>query len=403
MLSASNSIGIATMGIPEPILCTSGPAMGIPSPVRSGARQEMRELQQICSVKDEHAEVTLATPLCKVNVAILLCRFAGGPPAARVLAASCKTVHAANLQDVCPSRLYVVGGLDSDYRVVDTVERYDPLTGSWESLPSLKSARAGSSAVAIAGRLYIIGGEASGHALNDVHRFDPWLNRWESLPSMHHGRIRAAAADGGGCLFVLGGLDGTKPLTSVECFDTRKLAWQDMPSMTRPRYAGVASSQAQWIFAIGGELTDAGMKASIERYDRKTGLWELMPSVQQPCCGAAMTLAASGRAALTFGGLSLSGQALSVSKQLPLDGLLTLNSEEEEDSPRWSCLPPMPTARHLASAAPYRGGAVAVGGKGSKFEAVRSVEFFNPENWNWEALPPLPSPRLRAAVVGGRL
>jgi hypothetical protein len=176
-----------------------------------------------------------------------------------------------------------------------------------------------------------------------------------------------------------------------------------MPDMTRPRYAGIASTQAQWIFAIGGELTDAGMKASIERYDRKMGLWELLPSVQQPCCGAALTLAASGRAALTFGGLSLSGQALSVSKQLPLDGLLNPNSEDDEDGPRWSCLPPMPTARHLASLASYRGGAVAVGGKGSKFEAVCSVEFFDPEQWNWEVLPPLPSPRLRAAVVGGRL
>jgi len=366
----------------------------------------MQDLQQTCAAATDDRVETLPAG---GPVAITLCIYAGGPVAARVLAATSTAFHTAifkgwrDINDVFDSRLYVVGGLDSDYRPVDTVERYDPLTDCWEALPQLKSARAGSSAVAAAGRLYILGGEASGHALNDVQRFDPWLNRWECLPSMHHGRIRAAAADGGGCIFVLGGLDGTRPLKSVECLDTHKLAWQDMPDLTQPRYAGIASAQAQWIFAIGGELTTAGMKASIERYDRRTGLWEALPSVQQPCCGAAITLVASGRAALTFGGLSLSGQALSVSKQLPLDGLLTSNYEDAEEAPRWSCLPPMPTARHLASAASYRGGAVAVGGKGSTFEAVKSVEFFNPENWNWEALPPLPSPRLRAAVVGGRL
>jgi len=378
--------------------------MSIPSPVRSGARLAMQEFQQTCAAKNEHAVDNI-----EASMAIPMCMFAGGPVAARVVAAVSRAFNTAIckgyrvLQDAFDSRLYVVGGLDSNYSAVDTADRFDPWTNSWEPLPPLKSARAGSSAVTAAGRLYIIGGEACGHALKDVQRFDPWLNRWESLPSMHHGRIRAAAADGGGCVFVLGGLDGTRPLTSVECLDTHKLAWQDMPDMTRPRYAGIARAQAQWIFAIGGELTDAGMKASIECYNRKMGLWELLPSVQQPCCGAALTLAFSGRAALTFGGLSLSGQALSVSKQLPLDGLLTSNSEDDEDAPRWSCLPPMSTARHLASSASYRGGAVAVGGKGSKFEAVRSVEFFNPDNWNWEALPPLPSPRLRAAVVGGRL
>jgi len=354
-------------------------------------------------VKDEQPEVT-AMSLCKASVAILLCRFAGGPPAARVLSSTCTSFHALNLQDVFPNRLYVVGGLDGDYRAVDTAARYDPLTGSWESLPPLSSARAGCAAVALAGRLYIIGGEASGHALNDVQRFDPWVGSWETLPPMHQGRIRAAATDGGGCIFVLGGLDGTRPLNSVERFDAHTLAWQEMPAMVRPRYAGIASAQSEWIFAVFGELTDAGRKASIERYDRRTGLWELLPSVQQTHCGAAMMLAPSGAVALTLGGLSISGQALNVSRQIALEGLMTMDLEDGEDeSPRWTCLPPMPTARHMASATSYYGGAVAIGGKGSTFEVVHDVEFFNPENWNWEVLPPLPSPRLRAAVVGGLL
>lgn len=343
------------------------------------------------------------------NIAIPLCMFAGGPVAARVIAATSKAFHAAvcqgwrDLTDAFPDRLYVIGGLDSSFRALDTAERYDPLTGSWESLPPLKSARAGSSAVAVAGKLYIIGGEAGGRALNDMQRFDPWFDCWETLPSMRQGRIRAAATDRDDCIFVLGGLDGTEPLQCVECFDVQKFAWQVMPAMARPRYAGIAKAQEHWIFAIGGELTDAGVKASIERYDRKKGVWELLPSVQQPCCGAAMTLASSGHVALTFGGLSLSGQPLTVSKQLPLDYRMTSTSADDEDPKKWTFLPPMPTARHLASAASFCGGAVAVGGKGSKSEVLRSVDFFNPDNWDWEMLPPLPNPRLRAAVAGGRL
>jgi hypothetical protein len=342
------------------------------------------------------------------SIAIPLCMLAGGLVAARVIAATSKAFHSAvckgwrDLKDAFPTRLYVIGGLDGGFSALDTAERYDPLTGSWESLPLLKSARAGSSAVVVAGRLYVIGGEARGRALNDVQRFDPWFGSWETLPSMRQGRIRAAAIDSNACIFMLGGLDGMQPLKCVECFDVQKLAWQDMPSMNNPRYAGIASAKGQWILAIGGEVTEAGIKASVERYDRKRGVWESLLSVQQPRCGAAMTLASSGQTALTFGGLSLNGQPLSVSKQLPLDDLMTFNSEDD-DPPRWTFLPPLQTARHCASSASYCGGAVAVGGKGSKSEVLRSVEFFNSDSWNWEMLPPLPNPRLRAAVVGGRL
>jgi len=392
------------MDVPSPIDCMPRPAMGIPDLAVNSAQLEARKLQHTCSANDESIEETI-----EGSIAIPLCMFAGGLVAARVIASTSKAFHTAvckgwwDLKYAFPSRLYVIGGLDGGFRASNTAERYDPLTGSWESLPLLKSARAGSSAVAVAGRLYVIGGEGCGRALNDVQRFDPWFSRWETLPPMRQGRIRAAATHSDACIFVLGGLDGTQPLKCVECFDVQKLEWQEMPSMICPRYAGIASAQGPWILAIGGELTEAGMKASIERYDSKIGVWESLPSVQQPRCGAAMTLASSGQAALTFGGLSLNGQPLSVSKQLPLDDYMTLNPEDDEDPPRWTFLPSMQTARHCASAASYCGGAVAVGGKGSKSEVLSSVEFFNSDNWNWEMLPPLPNPRLRAAVAGGCL
>lgn len=384
------------------------PAISIEAHSVSSARFEAPNLQQLRSADGGTGEPPGET--IEGSIAIPLCAFAGGPVAARVIAATSRAFHAAvrrgwrDLLEAFPERLYVVGGLDDGFKALDTAERYDPLTGSWESLPPMQSARAGSAAAVVAGKLYIIGGEVCGRALKDVQRFDPWFGRWEMLPPMRQARIRAAATDSDACVFVLGGFDGDQPLKCVECFDVQQLAWQEMPTMMHPRYAGVASAQGQCILAIGGELTDAGIKASIERYDPTKGFWEELPSVQQPCCGAAMTLACSGQVALTFGGLSLGGQPLSVSKQLPLDGLMNQNFEDDDDEPpRWMFLPPMQTARHLASAASYCGGAVAVGGKGSKFELLRSVEFFNADNWNWEMLPPLPRPRLRAAVASGHL
>jgi len=169
--------------------------------------------------------------------------------------------------------------------------------------------------------------------------------------------------------------------------------------MQKPRYACAAIVKEGKIYAFGGELTDAGVQASVERYDPEAETWELLSAVRSPCCGAAVVV--SSNQAFALGGLGLSGQALGTAERLALHG--AADDEKTEQAPTWSPLPPMPTPRHLASAAPFRGGVVVVGGKGTNFEAVRNVELYDPMSMSWEVLPPLPNARLRAAVAGGRL
>jgi len=340
-----------------------------------------------------------------------ICAFAGGPQAARQLAAVSRVFSEAiakawpELLEGFPCQLYVVGGLDEEYHPVATVDRFNPVFGAWERLPPLSSPRAGACAVVARGQLYVLGGEANGQALRDAQRFNPGTSCWELLPSMSAGRIRAAAVGAGSYVFVLGGLDSSRPLRSFERYELSNGKWQELPLMHRPRYACSATACGRWIFAFGGELSEVGVLSSMERYDRTTGRWELLPLLQAPCCGSATVLANDSRVAFSFGGLGMSGQALGLAKQLSVNTSL-LDSDawnpDEVETLRWGCMPPMPTPRHQTCAAPFMGGAVAVGGKGAKFEAVGNVEYFNSDSWSWDVLPNLPSPRLRAAVAGGR-
>merc|ERR1719329_489463 len=135
--------------------------------------------------------------------------------------------------------------------------------------------------------------------------------------------------------------------------------------------------------------------ASIERFVPDRMEWDILPAVRAPGCGA--TVAVASGMAWTLGGLGPSGQALESAERVTLDELLV------GAAPSWEPLPPMATARHLASATSYCGGVCAVGGKWATFEAIRDVELFSLETWSWRTLPPLPCPRLRAAVAGGRL
>jgi len=352
--------------------------------------------------------------------ALLVCTLAGGMHVAPRLAAVCKVVAQAvdeawaDLQRRFPRRIYVAGGLNSDFAEVDTVWRMDPMENRWEELAPLGFRTAGPAVAFVEGKLYVLGGERAGHALRDVERYDPATNSWEAVPPMPTGRIRAGAVACGGFLYVVGGLDGSRPLRTVERFDPRTGAWESLPPMHRPRYAcALAVQPGNRLLAFGGELTDAGLAASIEIYDSEACAWDLLQAVRAPSCGAAVALTASGRTAFTFGGLGLSGQALPLAEFLPLGQALTTAAaatpEHEKNAlgrtfvpPAWNQAPPMPTPRHLIAVAGFGSGAVAIGGKGPIFEAVVNAEIFRPETGAWQQLTGLPEARLRAGVVAGR-
>jgi len=70
-----------------------------------------------------------------------------------------------------------------------TVERFDPATKKWETLPPMPTPRMFLQAVVLHGRLYAIGGSDGVQALRTVERFDESTNCWDSLPSMPTRRV----------------------------------------------------------------------------------------------------------------------------------------------------------------------------------------------------------------------
>eukprot|EP00931_Biecheleriopsis_adriatica_P103381 TRINITY_DN78224_c0_g1_i1.p1 TRINITY_DN78224_c0_g1~~TRINITY_DN78224_c0_g1_i1.p1 ORF type:complete len:328 (-),score=65.25 TRINITY_DN78224_c0_g1_i1:120-1103(-) len=299
-------------------------------------------------------------------------------------------------------RLYVVGGLDSAYEAVDTVECYDPAKGHWDILPSINAPCHGACAIVAQGILYVLGGEVSGDALGDAQCFDPeGAQTWEQLPHMSFGRIKAAAVECQDCLYVMGGLDGFNALCSVERFDPKTCTWKEVAPMHRPRYGCSATcTQDGHIIVFGGELTEEGRLASVEVYSPEDDAWQLLPTIRSPLTGSAVVLTESGDAALSFGGLGLSGQALTFAERAILNGTI-FSGEAKPNMPIWSPLPTMRTARQQMSACAFMGGAVAVGGKSANSEASDKVEAFGADGF-WTELPPLSSSRLRPAVASGR-
>ena len=89
--------------------------------------------------------------------------------------------------------LYIAGGHDGQKAVAE-LERCDlrQRGGHWEQLPPAPSARHRAAAAAAGGAFYLIGGD-DGKSLASVERFDPISKRWVTLPALPTGRFGCAA------------------------------------------------------------------------------------------------------------------------------------------------------------------------------------------------------------------
>lgn len=123
---------------------------------------------------------------------------------------------------VADGRLYVVGGRTPGIRAADqqglaSVEVYSASSGAWASAAPLPAARASLAAVALAGRVYALGGETSGGAVSDaVTRYDPASQAWTALPAMPYRSHGLGAVVVAGAIYVMGGFGGASDAVGSE-------------------------------------------------------------------------------------------------------------------------------------------------------------------------------------------
>ena len=88
-------------------------------------------------------------------------------------------------------RVYALGGRSAGYDTnTRAFEVYDPRTRRWRALPRLPSARGGTGAAVVAGRIVSVGGEAPSGTIATVYAFDLGERRWRrlaDLPTPRHG------------------------------------------------------------------------------------------------------------------------------------------------------------------------------------------------------------------------
>src|SRR5712691_6665847 len=178
------------------------------------------------------------------------------------------------------TKVYAVGGRTSGGSTVDV---YDTMTNTWSTAAPMPTPRRGVAAVAVSTTIYAIGGSGGGAPggvpdLTANEAYDTLANAWRRLADMPTARSDAYAVAVSGKIYVIGGtsssFNGTFPLSTTEAYDISTNTWSELAPMPTPRSHVVAGICGSNIFAIGGATNPLfTATGAVEAYTIGTNSW----------------------------------------------------------------------------------------------------------------------------------
>lgn len=150
-------------------------------------------------------------------------------------------------------RIYVIGGSVNAENSV-RVDAFDPATGVFHRKADLLEARSFFAGAAIGERLYVVGGARR----RSAEEFDPEENRWRTVAPPPFTRTHFAAAAHGGRLFAIGGYGGevregeAQFSPDVFAYDPLADRWEEGPPLPLPLHGHRAVDLDGTLHVLGG-------------------------------------------------------------------------------------------------------------------------------------------------------
>jgi DNA-binding CsgD family transcriptional regulator/N-acetylneuraminic acid mutarotase len=162
-------------------------------------------------------------------------------------------------------RVYAIGG-EAAAGVSGAVEIYDPQKDAWTAGAAKPAAVGDVAAAVIGGLIYVPGGRlATGVPTSTLEVYDPLANTWARRASLPAARSAYALAAFEGRLYLFGGWDGQQYVDQVYVYEPEQDAWSERTPLPTRRGFAAAAVAAGDIYVLGG-TAGAQALAVNERY-----------------------------------------------------------------------------------------------------------------------------------------
>ncbi len=250
---------------------------------------------------------------------------------------------------------------------------------------SLAQARHESGAVAVNGKLYLLGGRA----VRNVQMFDPAAKTWTDLGPMplelHH--FQPVVIDES--IYLIGSFTCCYPVETlvpdIHVFNTQTQTWSVQGSMPASRTRGSAAAIVRdgKIYVLGGNTQghSGGAVAWFDEYDPATGEWIELADAPN---------ARDHFAAVLVNDYLVAAAGRQTSQPNPFKNAVLPTDVYDFVAGQWQSADAIPTPRAGALAGAAGDEIIVAGGEiNTSTTALSEVEAFNPYSGKWRALQPL--------------
>jgi N-acetylneuraminic acid mutarotase len=171
-------------------------------------------------------------------------------------------------------RIYLIGGFGTTTNVpVADVLVLDPASAEWTRAAPLPGPRGGHAAAVVDGRIHVIGGGNASTTLADHDVYDPATDTWSPAAPLPRSEGSPAAAVLGDALHAIGGRSGPQDFGAVDVWDPATDAWASGPPIS-PRGTAGAAVVCETVYLFGGESqAEDRMLDEVLRLDSAAG-WQ---------------------------------------------------------------------------------------------------------------------------------
>jgi len=171
-------------------------------------------------------------------------------------------------------RLWVLGGSTCGGGTrLNTTEVYDPASDSWRAGPALQAARSAFSAATVGQTIYLFGGATPDQAsTTTVQALDTTTGQWRDLAPLPTSLANPALAQLGGTIYLIGGEANGAAVGTVYAYTPATNNWRTLAALPTARSALAVAPLEGKLYALGG-LVNGTASAAVDVYDPVANQW----------------------------------------------------------------------------------------------------------------------------------
>lgn len=152
------------------------------------------------------------------------------------------------------NKLFAIGGVRDNNQATRSVEIYNPATNRWSEGAAKPTAAANIAGAAIDGKIYVPGGCTNeGNAVTTFEIYDPQSDSWSKGPTLPEGRCAYGLAALNDKLYLFGGWNGETFEDTVLVYSFKEETWETLTS-SMPQAKGYVGATVlnDTIYVAGG-------------------------------------------------------------------------------------------------------------------------------------------------------